>query len=251
MGDPSRGPQLAAVGLTVCFGQVAAVGPVDVTLRAGVTALLGRNGAGKTSLVRALCGAIRPTSGQVLLDGASIHASVATLRSFHSRLGYVPQAPGYPPGMPVGRYLEYVAWLRCVPRATRAGAARAAARQTQVESLLGRRLGSLSGGERRRVILAGALIGDPDILILDEPTEGLDPAQRGDYLALVTAASATRVTLLATHVIDDVLASATDVLLLDAGTVRCHEPLDELAPPASDRSGRLHELVSATTDRNA
>lgn len=147
---------LTLSGLTVCLGQREVLRGVDVNIGAGVTGLVGRNGAGKTTLMRTLCGVIRPRSGMVERDGRDIFAGAAEMRLHRRGLGWMPQEPGFPPQMKVSEFVTYAAWLKEIDRRERRAAVDAAVESVDMTSLRARRLGTLSGGERRRAALAAA-----------------------------------------------------------------------------------------------
>lgn len=203
----------------------------------GVTALVGRNGAGKTSLLRAVCGLTSFSRGSIRLNGVDVHASSESRREFRRRLGWVPQHVDLPQRTKAGEFVRYCAWLggvdgEATELATRAMQAVSLAEQSH------RRIGQLSGGQQRRVMLASALVTDPTVLILDEPTTGLDPDQRDQFHDIVKSSAGGRTTLIATHLMEDVLGVADRVVSLDGGELVVEAPLAELLAKAQSDDPR-------------
>jgi ABC-type multidrug transport system ATPase subunit len=237
--------ELDAIALSGRRDGTLVVSDVSFSLERGVTVLLGRNGAGKTSLIRLLCAVDRPAGGRIERLGRSIWADRASLRTHLGALGWLPQHPGAHPGMVVRSFLEYAAWLQRIPRASRDAEVQRVAATANCAGLLGRRVGRLSGGERQRVMLAGALIGEPSLIVLDEPTAGLDPAQREDFLSVVDSLRDQAV-LLATHIIDEAVAAADTVLVLDRGELASVLDARDIAALGDSLGDELKRLVVAT-----
>lgn len=200
------------------------------TLPVGIHALLGPNGAGKTTLLRIVAGILSPGSGTVLLDGRPIRDLDASYRQL---LGYVPQSFGYYRNFTVVRFLSYLAELKCVPLAQRGARIEKVLAQTGLTQRRDEKIRRLSGGLRQRLGIAQALLNDPRILILDEPTVGLDPAERMRFKEVLSSLSRRAIILLSTHIVSDIEDLADDILLLSGG--RClmqgppHALLDSLS----------------------
>jgi ABC-2 type transport system ATP-binding protein len=205
-----------AAGLRVKAGRHNAVNGLDLTLGTGVHGLLGPNGAGKTTLIRALATVIKPKEGRLRLLGFDA-TDRRSLRDLRSRLGYLPQSFGFYPGFTVRDYVEYMAWLREMPSASIADATQRAIDRVGLTDRAGSRLKSLSGGMLRRAGIAQAIVNEPDLLLLDEPTVGLDPEQRIEFRDLLRVLGADSCVLVSTHLVEDVVAACSDVVLLDAG----------------------------------
>ncbi len=197
---------------------------VDLELGPGVVGLLGPNGAGKSTLLRLLATISRPTEGRVLWNGEDIVARPEPLRRV---LGYLPQDFGVYPNLTAREFLAYLAAAK--------GLARAAARQ-RIEALLelvalrddaGRPLGGFSGGMRQRVGIAQALLADPQLLVVDEPTTGLDPEERVRFRNLLSDLSGERIVILSTHIVPDVESVATDLVAIDHGRQIAHDPPED------------------------
>lgn len=216
--------EVAGAGL-VHRGGRRAVDGVDLRLGHGVLGLLGPNGAGKSSLMRVLATITRPTAGTVRFDGVDIAAHPQVLRRV---LGYLPQDFGVYPHLTAREFLRYLAAVK--------GLSGASAKQ-RVDELLelvnlhdtGRkRLGAFSGGMRQRVGIAQALLGDPRVLIVDEPTAGLDPEERMRLRNLLGDLAADRIVILSTHVVSDVEAVADSVAVMTSGRIRFHGRPEQL-----------------------
>ncbi len=214
--------QIEATGLRVRAGRRMAVDGVDLSLGTGVHGLLGPNGAGKTTLIRALATVLRPADGSLLLLGG------ADLRDVRRNLGYLPQEFGFYRRFTVREFVEYMAWLKELPKAEIPGAVQRAIERVGLTDRADSRLKTLSGGMVRRAGIAQAIVNDPAILLLDEPTAGLDPAQRMDFRKLLRELTGTCV-VVSTHLVEDVAAACTDVVLLDEGRVVFQGAAAELA----------------------
>ncbi len=197
-------------------GDAWALKDVSVTLEAGVIGLLGPNGAGKSTLMNILATITRPTTGRVLLDGVDTTQHPDVMRR---KLGYLPQDFGVYPNLSAREFLAYLAAVKGVP-------ARAAA--TRIDELLdllnlssasNRPLSGYSGGMRQRVGIAQALLNDPAVLIVDEPTVGLDPEERMRFRHLIADLSGDRIVILSTHIVSDLEATASRIAVIEKGTL--------------------------------
>ena len=205
--------------LRVKAGRHLAVNGLDLHLGNGVHGLLGPNGAGKTTLMRALSTVHRPSGGQLRLLGEDA-TNDRVLRPLRRRLGYLPQHFGFYPRFTVREYVEYMAWLREMPKAAIPGAVQRAVERVGLTARADSRLKALSGGMLRRVGIAQAIVNDPDLLLLDEPTVGLDPEQRVEFRTLLRELGTPLLIhqpSYSTHLVEDVGAACTDVVLVDEG----------------------------------
>ena len=193
-----------------------AAADVSLTLTAGVWGLLGANGAGKTTLMRMLAGILRPTEGQILCDGVEIGALGAAYRE---KLGYLPQEFGFYPEFTVQDYLEYMAALKGLPRAEAARQIDALLERVSLTEVRRKKIVKLSGGMKRRVGIAQALLNDPEILILDEPTAGLDPGERVRFRNLLSEFAQDRIVLISTHIVSDVEYIAAENAVMKDGKI--------------------------------
>ena len=206
------------------YGDTVALQQIDLTLGSGVYGLLGPNGAGKTTLMRIMTDLLAPSTGRVLLDGQDIAVMGA---AFRKKLGYLPQDFGVYPNFTAEQFLLYIARLKGLSKFE-------AKRQTDdllhmvgLEDKKQKKLKGFSGGQRQRVGIAQALLGDPEILVLDEPTAGLDPEERIRFRGIISDLSQQKLVLLSTHIVSDLEAVANEIILLRKGVVL------EMQKPAS------------------
>ncbi|MCX4970937.1 ATP-binding cassette domain-containing protein [Streptomyces sp. NBC_00654] len=220
--------------LTQGYGGRRIIEDLDLSIQTGVTGLLGPNGAGKTTLFRTLATIAPPLSGQLELFGESI-SNERQARRARRNIGYLPQDFGYYPAFSITDFVRYCAWLREVPSKKADSMTREALGAVGLADRAQDRMKSLSGGMLRRAGIAAAIVGSPDLLLLDEPTVGLDPAQRLDFRELIRyLARAGTAVVLSTHLVEDVGAACDTVLVLHDGQVRhssAPQQLAELATP--------------------
>jgi ABC-2 type transport system ATP-binding protein len=204
--------------ITRSFGGNKAVDGLSLQAGPGVLGLLGPNGAGKTSLLRMLATVLPPSSGQIrLLDRDP--RSAAQRREIRRRLGYLPQSLGYYPAFTVAEFVEYFALLKEVPPGRVNKAVTVAVERVDLGAKAKARLRTLSGGMLRRVGIAQAIVNEPDLLLLDEPTAGLDPEQRVGFRALLRDFGLAATVVVSTHLVEDVGAACSEVALMDAGHI--------------------------------
>ncbi|MFJ7298587.1 ABC transporter ATP-binding protein [Streptomyces sp. NPDC099088] len=216
--DGSRSTGIRVCGLTVRHRRTTALDAVDLDFHPGVHGLLGPNGAGKTSLIRVLATVAAPSAGRVEMFGRSLDDRAARTE-VRRKLGYLPQDFGYYPGFTVREFVAYMAWLKEVPPPAVAPAVEKAVRRVGLADRLDAKVKTLSGGMVRRVGIAQAIVNDPRVLLLDEPTAGLDPEQRVEFRALLRELGRTATVIVSTHLVEDVAAACTDVTLIEAGHV--------------------------------
>lgn len=201
-------------GLTKTFQTTTAVDHLSCTLDTGVYGLLGVNGAGKTTLMRMLCTLLTPTAGGVTWQGKDIFALGADYRAL---LGYLPQDFGFYPDFTVQDYLRYIACLKGLRPATARERIETLLVQVGLDKVRRQKMKKLSGGMKRRAGIAQAVLNDPKILILDEPTAGLDPKERIRFRNLISELAQDRLVLLSTHIVSDVEYIAREILLMKEG----------------------------------
>ncbi len=212
--------------ITKRFGAVSAVNDVSFTIQKGeVVGLLGPNGAGKTTTMRVMTGYYTPDEGEVTIGDLSVTKDPVTARK---EIGYLPESNPLYKDMLVEEYLTFIARLREVPRNTYRSVFDRVVADTGIDEVFYRPITELSKGYRQRVGLAGALVGDPSVLILDEPTEGLDPNQRNDMRTLLARLAKEKTILVSTHVISEVQATADRIIVLKQGAVAAIGTIDEL-----------------------
>jgi len=200
------------------FGKNKAVDGVSMELGPGVFGLLGPNGAGKTSLLRVLATVLPPSSGEIALLGRDPHMSAAR-RDIRRRLGYLPQNLGYYPSFTVVEFIEYFALLKEMPTSAVPKAVAAAVERVDLGPKAKAKLRTLSGGMLRRVGIAQAIVNNPDLLLLDEPTAGLDPEQRVQFRSLMRSLGENATVIASTHLVEDVGAACSEVALMSAGKI--------------------------------
>lgn len=232
--------EISVTDLTKTFkGDARALDGLSLSLAAGMVGLLGANGAGKTTLMRILTGLVRPTSGRVLVGGHDV-TTPAGRHAVHRTLGYLPQDLDLYPDLTAREFLDYVALLKGVDDKR--------ARRDQVGSLLervalasdaDRRVRGFSGGMRRRLGIAQALLGDPRLVIVDEPTAGLDPEERMRFRTLLAGLGGDRTVILSTHILDDVAQTCPSVAVLSAGRLSYHGSTGGLVEAARGRTFAL------------
>ncbi|MBM7489515.1 ABC-type multidrug transport system ATPase subunit [Micromonospora luteifusca] len=217
--------------LTRRFGRMEAVAGVTMRTGPGVFGLLGPNGAGKTSLLRMMATVIAPTSGRIRLLGRD-PGQYGQRRQIRRRLGYVPQQLGYYPRFTVVEFVEYFALLKELPPARVHHAVAAAVERVGLGDKATAKLRTLSGGMLRRVGIAQAIVNDPELLLLDEPTAGLDPEQRVAFRALLRDLGQRATVMVSTHLVEDVGAACSQVALMDRGKIVFQGTPEELTARA-------------------
>ena len=226
--------------VTKRYGSFTALEDISLQFTAGVYGLLAPNGAGKTTLIKMLTTLLFPTSGQILWEGEDIHALDEEYRGL---LGYLPQEFGYYPGYTPRQFLRYVAALQCIPRKE------ADLRISQLLELVGlsdaehKKMRQLSGGMRQRVGIAQAMLNDPRLLILDEPTAGLDPRERVRFRNLIHALAEDRIVILSTHIVSDIETIAGQIVMLRDHKLFC---CDSPAGIRGTMKGRVFEVPAGT-----
>lgn len=205
-------------GLTRRFGRAVAVAGVDLQADAGVFGLLGPNGAGKTSLLRVMATAVPPSTGKLRLLGRD-PGHYPQRREIRRRLGYLPQNPGYYPGFTVTESVEYFALLKEVPARRVPASVASAIERVGLGDRAGARLRTLSGGMLRRAAIAQAVVNEPALLLLDEPTAGLDPEQRVAFRALLRELGKSATVMVSTHLVEDVASACGRLAVMDRGKI--------------------------------
>ena len=189
-----------------------AVDRVSATLQKGVYGLLGANGAGKTTLMRMLCGILKPTGGTITFDGIDVSEE-----AYRAVLGYLPQDFGYYPEFSALDFLLYLAALKGIPKAQAKRRARELLALVSLQEAEKKKIKTFSGGMKQRLGIAQALLNDPKLLILDEPTAGLDPKERVRFRNLIQTLGKDSIVLLSTHIVSDIEHIADEILMMKAG----------------------------------
>lgn len=217
------------------YGRSVALDRVDLFAGTGVTGLLGPNGAGKSTLLRIVATVLAPTAGRLRLLGRNPgqHDDRVEIRR---RLGYLPQEPGFYRSFTAYEFVDYIAILKeMTHRRSRHDEVWRVLELVDLTSVARRRVRALSGGMRRRLGLAQALLGEPELLVLDEPSAGLDPEQRLRFRDHISALAQNRAVLVSTHLTEDVAALCQSVTVLDHGRARFTGPTDALTAHAEGR----------------
>ncbi|MEG0366934.1 MAG: ATP-binding cassette domain-containing protein [Coprobacillus sp.] len=213
------------------FKKFVAVKTLNMTLETGVHALLGANGSGKTTLMKMICGLLQG-EGQIHFDEISMLEEYDT---YASHLGYMPQHFGYYPYYTVKEFLEYMAIVKNLNKDYTKKRIEELTKKLNIEDKLNTKMRKLSGGMLRRVGIIQALLSDPDILILDEPTAGLDPKERIIFRNLIASLSQSKIILLSTHIVSDVETIADDILIMKEGEIIMHGVYEDLIKVIRDK----------------
>lgn len=211
--------------LTKKFGDFTAVNHINLTMKNGVYGLLGVNGAGKTTLMRMLCTLLKPTSGTIRCDGRDILKMDSEYRRL---LGYLPQEFGFYPQFSVQDYLLYIAALKGIPPAAAKERVKELLFKVGLSKAAHKKMKKLSGGMKRRAGIAQAMLNNPKLLILDEPTAGLDPNERIRFRNLISELSEQRLVLLSTHIVSDIEYIANEIWLMKDGELMHKGSADEI-----------------------
>lgn len=228
------------------FGGKRAVDGVSFTLEPGtVLGFLGPNGAGKSTTMRMISGVLEPDIGDAFIDGQSI---VENRRVAQRSLGYLPEGAPLYNEMTPPQFLQFLAQARQLPRSERKPAVERAIADARISTVCAQRIGSLSKGYRRRVGLAGAILHDPPVLLLDEPTDGLDPNQKRAVRALIARMAPTKAILISTHTLTEVPAMCTRAVVIDKGRIVADDTPEGLLARSED--GTLESAFARLTDQN-
>ena len=241
--------KLVLDNLTKEFGEFVAVDHINLTMTNGVYGLLGVNGAGKTTLMRMLCTLLKPTSGNIYCNGKDIFKMDGEYRNL---LGYLPQDFGFYPEFTVNDYLLYIATIKGVRHAVARKRTNELISKVGLAKVANKKLKKLSGGMKRRAGIAQAMLNNPKILILDEPTAGLDPNERIRFCNLISELSEERLVLLSTHIVSDIEYIANEILMMKDGAILNKGTLDEIISTMPEKVWNCivpQQSVSAITKR--
>ena len=222
--------KLELLDLTKRYGNFTALDHVNITFTEGIYGILGANGAGKSTMMNLLTDNIPRTEGQILFDGTDI---LKLGRDFRRVLGYMPQQQGCYEHMTAQTFLSYMADLKAIPKKQAGEEIERLLEITNLSDARHKKLGGYSGGMKQRVLLAQALLGDPKVVILDEPTAGLDPKERIRIRSFISSLSRGRIILLATHIVSDIESISDQIFMMKKGRV-----------VGMDRPDRLIERVA-------
>lgn len=224
--------QLIFEALTKHYGKKRALENFSLRIGTGIHGILGPNGAGKSTLMNILTGNLAPTSGDIRFEGESIFRMG---RRFGKRVAYMPQTCRIYEDFSGYDFMCYMAALKRLPPQAAKRQIHDYLKLVELSEEASRKAGTYSGGMKRRLLLAATLLGQPDILVLDEPTAGLDPKQRIHMRNLIARESASKITIIATHVVSDIESIANDILLLDHGKMIRFDDPSKLLQSGKDR----------------
>lgn len=239
-------PDVTITDLTVAFrgGAIRALDGINLRLPAGMVGLLGPNGAGKTTLMRVLTGVLEPTSGTISVDGTEL-TSRTQRREVKAATGYLPQELGLYPELTASQFLDYLALLKGITdRGVRRDRVQEVLELVSLGDVAKRKLKTYSGGMKRRVGIAQAILNDPRLLIVDEPTVGLDPEERLRFRSLLATLAGERTVLLSTHIVDDIVQTCPNVVVIERGSIAFQGTIGDLAARAE---GMVWHVTQPTT----
>ena len=225
------------------YGTKCAVDNVNVTLKAGVYGLLGANGAGKTTLMRMICGVLKPTSGSISLNGKTIGELG---EQYYTHLGYMPQDFGFYPDFTAREFMLYMAAVKGLDKKQAKSRTDSLLRMVNLSDVADKKIKSFSGGMKQRLGIAQAELNNPSILILDEPTAGLDPKERVRFRNLISDFAKEKIVILSTHIVSDVSYIADTILMMKNGRFLLQEPMETITDGIK---GKVWELL--TEERTA
>lgn len=219
------------------YGTKRAVNNVNTILTPGVYGLLGANGAGKTTLMRMICGVLKPTSGKIYLDGKTI-AELG--EQYYTHLGYMPQDFGFYPDFTAREFMLYMAAVKGVNKRTAKKRTEELLELVNLHDVADKKIKSFSGGMKQRLGIAQAELNNPSILVLDEPTAGLDPKERVRFRNLISDFAKDKIVILSTHIVSDVSYIADTILMMKSGAILLQEPMDSVTDSIT---GKVWELL--------
>lgn len=230
--------ELTLQHLSKQYGTKKAVDNVSAVLKPGVYGLLGANGAGKTTLMRMICGVLNPTSGEICMDGMTIEKLG---EHYYSHLGYMPQDFGFYPDFTAREFMLYMGAVKGLGKKEAQTRTTELLEMVNLSDVADKKIKSYSGGMKQRLGIAQAELNNPAILILDEPTAGLDPKERVRFRNLISDFAKEKIVVLSTHIVSDVSYIADTILMMKNGTFLLQEPMDTVTDSIN---GKVWELLA-------
>ena len=224
------------------YGTKTAVDNVSIDLEPGVYGLLGANGAGKTTLMRMICGVLKPTSGSIRLNGKTIQELG---EHYYTHLGYMPQDFGFYPDFTAREFLLYMAAVKGLNKKNAKVRTEELLALVNLQDVADKKIKSFSGGMKQRLGIAQAELNDPDILILDEPTAGLDPKERVRFRNIISDFAKDRIVILSTHIVSDVSYVADIILMMKQGKIILQGPMETVT---ESMQGKVWEIMVSERD---
>lgn len=228
--------------ITRKFGEKTAVKDVNLVFRPGIYGLLGANGSGKTTLMRMICGILQPTAGEIFYDGENV---LKMGEEYRAKLGYLPQDLGYYPDFTARDFMYYMAALKGIEKKEAKKKTKELLEQMNLSDVARKKIRTFSGGMRQRLGIAQALLNEPDILILDEPTAGLDPKERVKFRNIVEKYSMQKIVILSTHIVSDIDHIADIVLMMKMGEFILDMPLEKAS---TLMNGKVWNVIMDATE---
>lgn len=219
------------------YGGKCAVNNVSASLKPGVYGLLGANGAGKTTLMRMICGVLKPTSGSISLDGKTVEQLG---EQYYAQLGYMPQDFGFYPDFTAREFMLYMAAVKGLDKRQAKARTENLLQMVNLSDVADRKIKSYSGGMKQRLGIAQAELNSPSVLILDEPTAGLDPKERVRFRSLISDFAREKIVILSTHIVSDVSYIADTILMMKQGRFLLQEPMSTVTDSIK---GKVWELL--------
>ncbi|APF26019.1 ABC transporter family protein [Clostridium sporogenes] len=211
--------------LTKKYGSKIAVNELSLDLKEGVYGLLGANGAGKTTLMRMICGVLTPTSGEVTLNGKN---TISMGEDYRDLIGYLPQNFGYYPDFTAKEFMLYIASLKGLMPSFAKNKTKELLSMVGLDSVSNKKIRTFSGGMKQRLGIAQAVLNDPKILVLDEPTAGLDPKERVRFRNLISDLSKDKIVILSTHIVSDIEYIGDEIFIMKNGDIIARDSVEGL-----------------------
>ena len=234
--------ELIVQKLTKKYKDKTAVSDVSLVLAPGIYGLLGANGAGKTTLMRMICGVLKPTSGGISLNGKKIQDLG---ERYYAQLGYMPQDFGFYPDFTAREFMMYMAAVKGIEREKAKSRTDKLLHMVNLQDVADKKIRSYSGGMKQRLGIAQAELNEPSILILDEPTAGLDPKERVRFRNIISDFAKEKIVILSTHIVSDVAYIADTILMMKQGRFLLQEPMDTVA---DEIKGKVWEVLVGQQD---